>query len=130
MSLQKSEYVNGENKSDNYSFGAFARYSKPLSDLFSIYADFGTGYRGSKETYTNIYSDPTMYSNKGNGFYAKITPAFLINIKNGFGLNFGFGGLEYYNENIDTGNMDDNTKETGFNFTFGQSFSVGISKNF
>lgn len=130
VSFQKNKYVNGDNKSDNYSVGAFVRYSKPLSDLFSIYADLGTGYRGSKETYTNIYSDPTTYSNKANGFYATITPALLINIKNGFGLNFGFGGLGYYNENIDSGNMDDDTKETGFNFNFGQSFTAGISKNF
>jgi hypothetical protein len=129
-SFQKSEFVNGDNKSDNYSLGAFVRYSKPLSDLFFIYADLGAGYRGSKETYTNLNSDPTTYSNKANGFYTTVTPALLINIKNGFGLNFGFGGLGYYSKNIDSGNIDADTKETGFNFNFGQSFTAGISKNF
>lgn len=130
VSFQKSEYINGNNKSDNYSFGAFARYSKPLNDLFSIYADLGTGYRGSKEEYTNDFSDPVTSSNKANGFYATLTPALLINVKNGFGLNFGFGGLGYYSKNIDNEGTDVKTKQTGFNFTFGQSFSVGVSKNF
>jgi hypothetical protein len=125
FSFQNNGYVNQERKRNEYSAGAFIRYSKSLSDLFLIYADFGTGYTGFKETGSYDFVDMDDYTNKANGFYAKIAPAVAINIKKGFALNFGFGGLEYYSRNIDNGN-----KESNFYFNFGQSFTAGVSKNF
>lgn len=125
VSFQKSEYSSVENKVNGYSVGAFVRYSKPLSDLFLIYADLGMGYGGLKETYVNDFNTPTTTINKSNGFYGSIAPALAINIKKGFCLNFGFGGISYNARKYDSGN-----KVNGFNFNFGQSFSAGISKNF
>ncbi|PKB17208.1 outer membrane beta-barrel protein [Flavobacterium sp. 5] len=127
ISSGRNEYTNQESKRNNCSFGAFVRYSKSLSDLFLIYADLGTGYRTYKDTSSNDFSDPTNYTYKTNGFYATIMPVLAINIKNGFALNFGFGGLNYSTTNRTNSN---GYKETGFNFNFGQSFTVGISKIF
>jgi hypothetical protein len=125
FSFQNNGYVNQERKRNEYSAGAFIRYSKSLSDLFLIYADLGSGYTGFKETGSYDFVDMNDYTNKANGFYAKIAPAVAINIKKGFALNFGFGGLEYYSRNIDNG-----SKESNFYFNFGQSFTAGVSKNF
>lgn len=119
---QKYEYVATQYKLNNYSVGAFVRYSKPLSDLFSIYADLGTGFNSFKETNSNV---STTFTNKSDGFYATITPALAMNIKKGFGLNFAFGGLGYTTRKYDNGN-----KVNSLNFNFGQSFNMGISKNF
>jgi len=125
FSFQNNDYTIQENKRNTYSAGAFIRYSKSLSDLFLIYADLGTGYRGYKETGLHDFDASLDYTNKANGFYAKIAPALAINIKNGFAINFGFGGLEYYSIKIDHAN-----KENRLYFNFGQSFTAGVSKNF
>jgi hypothetical protein len=130
ISIHKYEYLANtnsgqESKTNNYSVGAFVRYSKSLSDLFLIYADLGAGYVDSKETNSNSYANPTTYTSKENGFYATIAPALQINIAKGFGLNFGFGGLNYSKKNGDNG-----INKNAFYFNFGQSFTAGISKNF
>nr|WP_294925221.1 outer membrane beta-barrel protein [uncultured Flavobacterium sp.] len=129
FSRSKQEYMNNaEYKTDTYAVGGFLRYSKPLNQTFSAYADLGTGYQNRKERRSN--SDvPFDYTNKGNGFYITVIPAILINVGNGFGLNFNIGGLGYSSINYDGDNGDIDSYEN-FNFTFGQGFSLGISKNF
>lgn len=125
LSFREDKYTNQEMKSNSYSAGAFVRYSKPLSDLFFIYADLGAGYSGTKSKSDYDFSDPYVVKTKANGFYAAIEPSVAINLKKGFALNFSVGGLDYYSRNVDNGN-----KESNFYFTFGRSFSAGLSKNF
>ncbi|MEP7093132.1 MAG: outer membrane beta-barrel protein, partial [Flavobacterium sp.] len=43
VSNSKQENVNTETKSNNFSLGGFLRYSKPLNQTFSAYADLGVG---------------------------------------------------------------------------------------
>lgn len=122
----KREFGNTENKINKFSLGGFLRYSKPLNQTFSAYADLGVGYQNEKQTNT---IGNTSRINKGDGLYVGVTPAIFINVNKGFGLNFNIGGLGYNNLNFDGINGDgDNVKN--FNFTFGKAFSVGISKNF
>jgi hypothetical protein len=127
ISNSKNNYTSGEYKSNNFSIGGFVRYSKPLGELFSVYADLGTGYHNVKQTQYNGGDFPFTSISKSNGFYVGVTPALLLNISKGFGLNFNIGGLGYNTLNNTTHNAND-TKT--FNFSFGQAFSVGISKNF
>lgn len=115
---------------NSYSIGTFVRYSKPVSEIFELYADFVAGYgftNGSSSNNNNLTAD----SNKSNGFGVGVTPALLLKIKNGFGLNFGFGGLGYSsNKSTSENNSNASQKIQSFYFNFGQSFNIGISKNF
>ncbi|HMI07675.1 MAG TPA: outer membrane beta-barrel protein [Flavobacterium sp.] len=132
-SKNESESFNGfitttaTTKNNYLSAGAFVRYSRPLSELFSVYADLDAGYQSVKTTSSSTFSTNDLVE-KGNGFYAGITPALFINMKKGFGLNFTIGGLEYNSVDFDNGSTQ--SDNTSFGFTFGQSFNIGISKNF
>jgi hypothetical protein len=117
---------NNEYKTNNFSLGGFLRYSKPLNQTFSAYADLGVGYQSRKVTQD---VGPVNTINEGDGFYIGITPAILVNVGKGFGLNFNVGGLGYNTLNYD-GNDGNGDNVKNFNFSFGQQFSVGISKNF
>jgi len=126
VATAKSETGNNENKTNNFSLGGFLRYSKPLNQTFSAYADLGLGYQSQRVTNTNGF---TTAINEGDGFYIGVTPAIFININKGFGLNFNIGGIGYNTLNFD-GNNGNGQDIKNFHFSFGQQFSVGISKNF
>jgi hypothetical protein len=103
-----------------YTAGAFLRYTKPLVGIFSYYAQLDAVYQGQK-----VLSGSNSFN--FNGFDAKITPAISMNVKNGFALNFGIGGLEF---NTSKGNFTGAQSSGTFSFTVGQQFNIGISKNF
>lgn len=102
----------GLDKTEKYKVGGFVRYSVPLSELFSVFADLGAGYQN-----TSV--------NNAKGMYANLTPALFINMKRGFGLNFSIGGINY--DNLD-GKNDPRQERIGFDF--GKTFNIGVSKNF
>ncbi|HEY4618870.1 MAG TPA: outer membrane beta-barrel protein [Flavobacterium sp.] len=112
-----------DNKYNQLQLGAFLRYSKPLGGVFSAYADLSAGMLANK---TSI-SDPLSTSFKSSGLYFGITPAVFIDLKKSFGLNFSIGGIDYSSIKDDTAAKN---KTTGFAFSFGNSFNIGISKNF
>lgn len=129
----KNEYTflenlpnNQERITKNFSAGAFVRYSKSLSQMFWLYADLGAGYNNSKETYTYLSYPQNNSKNTFDGFYTSFAPGLFLNIKNNFGLNFGIGGLTLSNVKSDQNNAID----SNFYINFGQSFNIGISKNF
>lgn len=127
-SLSQTKYTvdntNYENKVNNYSVGSFLRYSKSLTDVFSLFADLGLGIQNRKESLsTESVSFPDV---KANGFYANIQPLLHLKVKNNFGLNFGLGGISY--NSLDY--KESGEKVNNFNINFGQAFTVGIQKNF
>lgn len=123
----KQDFINDTGRKDRvYSFGGFLRYTKPLNQTFSAYADLGVGYQNRKEITT---LDTGRYYTDSDGIYASITPAIFIDVYKGLGLNFNIGGLNYNVMNYD-GASGESSKIKSFNFTLGQAFSVGISKNF
>jgi hypothetical protein len=127
-SLSQSKYTvddtNYENKIANFSVGSFLRYSKSLTDTFSLFTDLGVGIQNRKETLsTESFSYPDI---KANGFYANLSPLLHLKVKNGFGLNFGLGGISY--NSLDY--KDSREKVNNFNVNFGQAFTLGIQKNF
>lgn len=120
--------ITTENKNKAFSAGAFVRYTRPLSETFSVFADLGAGFQGIKQT--GFATDGTITvtnpERKASGFYVGVTPAIFINVKKGFGLNFNIGGLGYQTMNYDNNGGDN----SAFYFNFGQTLNIGISKNF
>ncbi|MEP6803761.1 MAG: outer membrane beta-barrel protein [Flavobacterium sp.] len=113
-----------EIKDNGFKLGAFVRYSVPLSQTFSIFADMGAGFQNAK---SKIYGPGNAFSkSKADGIYVGVTPALFINMKKGFGLNFSIGGLGYETLNYDNNGGDNSS----FYFNFGKTASIGISKNF
>lgn len=113
-----------ENKRDAYSYGAFVRYSVPLNETFSVFADLGLGLQNQKSK--NFENESLISKTKADGMYVGITPALFINMKKGFGLNFSIGGLGYETFNYDISDTD----YSKFYFNFGKTVNIGISKNF
>jgi hypothetical protein len=115
---------NYESKREFFSIGSFLRYSKTLNDSFSLFADLGVGYQTISD---KLVSDNFPGSNsRANGFYTSINPLLHLKVKNGFGLNFGLGGISYsFLEN-----EQNNNSERNFRISFGQAFTVGIQKVF
>lgn len=118
--------VTSEEKDNNFSVGPFVRYSKSITEIFGLYADLDAGYQSVKSTFNTGLPEAVDSEVKGNGVYARITPAIFINVKKGFGLNVSFGGLGF-----DSLNYDDNGGDrSNFGFNFGETINIGISKNF
>lgn len=99
--------------------GPFLRYLQPLNGIFSFYAQLNASYLNTK-------SDPNW--SKTDGFSGKLFPALFVHIKNGFGLTFDFGGIEYQTQKQKISNYPET--DCSFAFTFGKNLSIGVSKNF
>jgi len=113
-----------EIKDNGFKIGAFVRYSVPLNQTFSVFADMGAGFQNAK---SKVYGPGNAYGKrKADGMYVGVTPALFINMKKGFGLNFSIGGLGYETLSYDNNGAD----VSKFYFNFGQTFNIGISKNF
>lgn len=121
----KEDFDGGdETKNNNFKLGAFLRYSVPLNQTFSVFADFGLGFQNRK---VKEYDNGNLTSKyKADGMYTGVTPALFINMKKGFGLNFSIGGVGYETLSYDNNGPD----YSNFYFNFGQTFNIGISKNF
>lgn len=124
VASSNNETATREEKDNNFKLGAFVRYSVPLSQTFSIFADMGAGFQNAK---SKIYGPGNAFAkSKADGMYVGVTPALFINMKKGFGLNFSIGGLGYETLSYDNNGPD----VSKFYFNFGQTFNIGISKNF
>ncbi|WP_163408869.1 outer membrane beta-barrel protein [Flavobacterium ajazii] len=124
FAVGSSKTTNGdvEGKFNSFKVGAFARYTVPLNETFSVFGDLGAGFNNQK---SKAYENGSQTSeNKADGLYVGLTPALFINMKKGFGVNFNIGGLGY-----ETLSYDD-ADYSKFYFNFGQTFNIGISKNF
>jgi hypothetical protein len=115
-----SKIDQGDVHENGTSIGGFVRYTRPFNETFAIYADLGAGWQEERIKSNGVELD------KADGFYIGFTPALFINFKNNFGLNFSIGGIEY-NHLKQKGT---NAKSNGVDVTFGNSFNIGISKNF
>jgi len=113
-----------ETKANVYTYGAFVRYTVPLSETFSVFGDLGAGLQNQKSE--NFENGSLITKNKADGIYVGLTPALFINMKKGFGLNFSIGGLGYKTLNYDNNGSD----VSSFYFNFGKTVNIGVSKNF
>jgi hypothetical protein len=125
----------------SYQAGVFARYTQVINSTFAIYEQLGVGYVHMGDA---AGVGPISASNKAiitdadgyehtvvfpmNGFYANLSlPTVFINVKNGFGVNLGFGNIGFSSVK---GDYDGAKSASTFGFKFGNNLSVGISKTF
>ena len=101
--------------SKNYGAGLFARYTKPLGGIFSLFGQANAGYVGTD-----------FGGNKTNGFGIEVFPAVALNVHNGFALNFSFGSIGF--ESTKAKGVDGSNNDLWLNF--GQQVNFGVSKNF
>lgn len=118
----KVTYGSTEEKVNTINAGPFIRYTKSLSNIFSVYGQLEGKFGGIKYTYDNSGSSSTS---KGTTADINLFPALFVDFKNSFGLNFSIGGITYNSIKPKNGDAT-NT----FNFNFGKVASIGISKNF
>lgn len=121
---KETDAADNVKKNTGYMVGPFVRYTQPLSNIFSVFGQANVGYLGGKtknEPKVGASTEDTY-----NGFRAEAFPAIGVNVKNGFALNFGFGGIAFNTRSWDKADAT----TTGFSLTFGQQVNVGISKNF
>jgi hypothetical protein len=111
-----------ETKSNGFAVGPFVRYAHNLSNLFAVYGQLETKFGGLKETQSNGSSSTVS---KASTAEINLFPALFINFKNSFGLNFNIGGITY--TNVKPKGFDGTNS---FNFNFGKTVNIGISKNF
>jgi opacity protein-like surface antigen len=106
---------------NEYSAGAFMRYTLPLSKIFLFYSQLDALYIGASSGTTGTGVKPPST----NGFRASLTPAIAIMVHQGFALNFGFGGVDFTTQKVSGANSSDNS----FNLTWGTQVNIGVSKN-
>ena len=107
--------IGATSTSKEYNAGVFARYTKPLGNIFSIFGQANVGYVGTD-----------FDGGKSNGFGANVFPAVALNVHNGFALNFSFGGISYETTKVKGASESRNA----FDLNFGQQAHIGVSKNF
>lgn len=106
-------------KDNTMGIGVFGRYTKPVNNIFSLYAQLDIMSLSN----TNDASGTDV---KTTGMHVGVWPAVAVHIPNWFELNFSFGGLAYETAKTDGAS---NTA-TMLDFNFGQTMNIGISKNF
>jgi hypothetical protein len=113
-----------------WSVGPFLRHTHYFNSMFAMWAQLDINYVSGHGT-MGVPSGNfiTNESDNYNGMQAFLTPAFAINVHDGWGLNFAFGGIGYRTTTWDHGDLFDNTNKS-FLFTFGDQLNIGISKNF
>ncbi|MFC6096507.1 outer membrane beta-barrel protein [Flavobacterium qiangtangense] len=109
-----------ESKTNEFKVGPFVRYAQSLGGAFAVYGDFGLGYQKLKS------ESGSVTTSDAKGMYVGFTPALFINFKNSFGLNFSIGGVGYSSLK----DSDADIKQNNFDFNFGKTVNIGISKNF
>ena len=104
--------------------GPFARYTYPLNSWISLYGQFQATWNSGGGVSIGDTANGPVATYRVIDFYAY--PAVFFDIRNGFGLNLSFGGLEYnYSHTKDYG-----TIYRSFNVNFGSAVLIGLSKNF
>ena len=108
---------------NTYMVGPFARYSHYIrkSETFFWFSQLGFDYMGG---YLTSGGNPAEY--KHTGVAVNLFPALGINVGRGLALNFMIGGIGYSTDKMQSATYSTNK----FDFTFGQQFNFGLSKNF
>ncbi len=111
----------GENsfKYSEFGLGPFLRYTKTLSNIFSIFGQVEGGFGAAKDRYNGTIT------NEYRGFQSNLFPAIVINVYKGLALNFDIGGVSYNWSKYKDGYALQRTVA----LNFGKTVNIGISKN-
>lgn len=105
-------------KGNNFQAGAFARYTKSLSNIFSVYGQLDA-MMGQNKTGVGVET-------KTNSFSVGVTPAVQVNVNKHWAMNLSFGGLMYNSSKIENAA----NSSSNFIFNFGSNSTIGIQYNF
>jgi len=119
---QTSGNISPNTSTNDYTVGPFVRYTRALNSWISVYGQFQATRQDEGKVGTDLNGNPED-TYVGD---IQVFPALFFNVKNGFGLNVSFGGLE--GTLTHTHNLG--TTEEGVVLTFGNNILIGISKNF
>lgn len=112
--------------------GPFLRHTHYFNSMFAMWTQLDVNYvsgKGSMDSVSLLTGKINTGRDDYNGFQAMLTPAFAINVHNGWALNFSIGGIGYRSTTWDDAKLFGKSNKS-FMFTFGDQFNVGISKNF
>lgn len=107
VSSDRQENQSGDFKSNGLSFGAFARWYKPLGDesKFYFFAQPGISFGSVKEEFEGFES-------KSSSFSIGASPGFAFYPSNRVGIELSFSGISYTSQNPE----GDNNNRSFFNF--------------
>jgi len=118
----------GTVKTTDLAIGPFIRHTHILSNTFFIFNQLNLNYLSGKDR-LELPAPAPDFENTYKGFGANWFPAIGISVNNTVALNFQFGGLSYENVDWDIDASQQTIETSGFDFTFGQQASIGISVN-
>lgn len=122
-----SSKVGGVSGTDlnGFTAGAFGRYTKKVSPLFSFFGQLEAGY--ARNSFVVDLNNPLFPTGgESNGYYASLVPAVTVNLTRCMGMNFSFGGLSYSHLTPEGANDGLDVVD----FTFGKQFNVGAQWTF
>ena len=112
---------------NNYQVGPFVRYTNAIanSKIFYWFTQLNLYYQGGYSTSESIPS-----YDKHHGFGATLIPALGMDLGHKWCLNFSIGGVGYVTDKPNAINGVSFGSDKNFSFTLGQTYSIGVSKNF
>lgn len=125
------------NENRDFQAGLFLRNTMALNKTFFVYNQLSASYLTGKTISDDGIIITPNKENTYNGFRIGWFPAVGINFTHNMALNFSWGGIDYTQKTWDATNntsspqysLTGQTKEQGFNFTWGSQFNVGVSVN-
>ncbi len=108
--------------------GPFIRMTMPINKTFFLFHQLNLAYLNGKMIDDDGVAGTPNVENTYNGFGANWFPAVGVNFTSCLALNFSFGGLAYGQRTWDLAGPGE-TKESGFDFTWGRQFNFGVSAN-
>ena len=124
--------ISDQNKTDNWTIGAFIRHSYDISRTFFCFSQLNVAYM-NLDAYPNSNFVVSSYNNStldqitnGYGFQAYLYPGIGINLPNSYALTLNLGGIIYSSITQDHGNGT----SSNFNINFAQGVKIGVQKEF
>ena len=116
------------NTMNSMSVGPFVRHTHSFNKTFFLFNQLNLSYLSHKDINDDGVAGTPDLETVENGFGVNWFPAVGINFAENVALNFSFGGLGYHNLTADLPGPGE-SKDSGFDFSFGQTFNIGISAN-
>jgi hypothetical protein len=126
--IQEATGTTAEFRTRDLLVGPFVRFTTPVSKSFFVYNQLNVAYLNGKTVNDDGLAGTPDDEDRYNGFGALWFPAAGINVNDMTALNFSMGGLGYAQRNWDLEGTP-SRKESGFVFTWGTQFNLGVSVN-
>jgi hypothetical protein len=116
LNLTYGKFKAAYRSTTTYGGGPFVRYTHPIYGIFSVFGQLEGSY-----IIQDYSANPTYKETR-----IALFPAIEMNMRKGFALNFGLGGLQFSSNRIE----GRSGSYSSFDIYFGSNASVGVSKRF